>query len=301
MKSLSSTVVWLFGLLSLSTFPSVRSGVDPYNATTILVNNRYLYNVTHTYFRDSFRSLGVGYKLGRCVQDNPVQSVRYWLNELQLPNKLKYFDQRNNPTLIDEHARVVDAILGLVKQLQQELQLSMARTTRDQYYRAMDSLLLGNDGEYRGMIPVEIHFRSKPYPQSTFVEFVTDRNVVWELYHPQVYNQHAGKDTDLYYRFRHNFRHSLGLGHTDDTRSVMYPTNVRGLALINPTDVDAVHQLLCSRTRLGVLRNDDDEETNAFNERNTTPKNKGVYKLILPRNKGGGEANAREFDFHVDP
>lgn len=95
------------------------------------------------------------------------------------------------------------------------------------------------------LIPIQIHFRRKPYPQSNFWQFITNNETSWRSYHFSVYPWFAGETDDLLYRFRHNFRHSLGLGHLDDIRSVMYPTN----RLRNPIygiDIKAVHQLLCS-------------------------------------------------------
>lgn len=104
------------------------------------------------------------------------------------------------------------------------------------------------------LIPIQIHFRKKPYPQSNFWQFITNNETSWRSYHLRVYPLYAGETDDLLYRFRHNFRHSLGLGHLNDTRSVMYPTNIYH----NPVygiDIKAVHQLLCSTRNAPHSRN----------------------------------------------
>lgn len=104
------------------------------------------------------------------------------------------------------------------------------------------------------LIPIQIHFRKKPYPQSNFWQFITNNETSWRSYYIGVYPLYAGETDDLLYRFRHNFRHSLGLGHLDDTRSIMHPTNT----LRNPMyriDTKAVHQLLCSTRNAPRPRN----------------------------------------------
>lgn len=258
---------WITVLLSAAccTVDRATATVDPNNASTIFVPDKkqdsrgsellHPYNVTHTYYRDSFKLLGVGYNetRRRCVQNETYQWIHYWINTLQLPKRLKYYNERNQTSYITERRDIIGMIDRVVRWFADELQLKMGRLSRAEYYETMDSLLVRPDKRYRGLLPVEVHFRSKPYPQSTFLEFVTDRDVVWELYHPAVYRWYAGRGVDLRYRFRHNFRHSLGLGHLNDTTSIMYPTNVLGQYLENPLDVDAVHVLLCSRQPIGRL------------------------------------------------
>lgn len=228
----------------------IAATIDPPNATVIEVQPGHFYNVTHLYFRNAFKELGVKFdeKTCRCSQDNSVQHIRYWINELQMPRKIRVFDKFNRYVDHETLTEIRSDIDTLIQRLARELELRVERIDRDEYYTLMDGLLL-EVRNYQGLIPIEIHFRSKPYPQSTFLEFVTNRDVRWEVYDDQVYAAHAGRELDLLYRFRHNFRHSLGLGHANNRRSVMFPTNVLGLSQINPMDVLAVHVLLCSNVQ----------------------------------------------------
>lgn len=240
-------------ILVTSLLVSVRGGVDPPNATSLFVpdpNNARLahaFNVTHLYTRNAFKELGVRLVNKRCQQNREEMYIRYWINLYQLPERLKFvnaFGESQNIYGVNNVAAALEDLIG--NKLSWELQLKLKRINRETYYDLMDKLLCSPRNRYRGILPIEIHFRSSPYSQSSFLEFVTNRNVVWELYHDDVYEQHAGNPLDLLYRFRHNFRHALGLGHLDSRESVMFPTNVLGLATINPLDVDAVHYLLCS-------------------------------------------------------
>lgn len=238
----------------------VDATVDPPNATEIYVPNFYdngkiyTYNVTHTYFRDYFinnNEVTFDATTRRCrSRDGRKPIVHYWLNELQLPARMRYYDERNRVYSFRNRSTIESTIDRIIQNLATELELEFTRVSRQSYYRTMDSLLSFPDQLIvsRASIPVEVHFRSKPYPQSTFMEFVTNRDVEWAVYNPRVYERRVGEDLDLFYRFRHNFRHTLGLGHLDDKASIMYPTNVRGQGLLYPIDIDAVHYLLCSRT-----------------------------------------------------
>lgn len=98
---------------------------------------------------------------------------------------------------------------------------------------------------------MQVHFRYKPYPQSSFGEFVTNRAVSWRLWaNMEDYerSEYVGADDDLLYRMRHNFGHTLGLGHTRSTKCIMYPTNVRGLGRHCAEELAAMKMLLNDKT-----------------------------------------------------
>jgi hypothetical protein len=284
----------------------VSAGVDPPNATTIEVKPLdsavHVYNVTHTYFRDALRALDVGWdeQRGRCVQRNTVQHIRYWINEHQMPSRIRVYDRFNRYYDCVGSKDVTATVGRLMARIAAELELQIDRINRHEYYMLMDMLLLSSDQSYQGLIPVEIHFRSKPYPQSTFVEFVTDRDVAWELYDEAVYPNYAGNPRDLMYRLRHNFRHSLGLGHTDDQRSVMFPTNVIGLYRTNPVDVLAIHVLLCSSQQPRAQPPTKNESPVVAVLRQSAPEGSGRVKIIKPRQQGNVGIQAPNFNFH-DP
>lgn len=278
----------LLGLLLL-VVRDTSAGVDPWNATalrltdttttTTTTNNgdseepsAIYYNVTHTYFRDALAELNVAWNRSssRCIRTSPVHTIGYWINEFELPGELRYIDRDGLAVRVHGVERVSECVDRLMQRLSDELALGLRRIDMQQYYTMLRRLMLEPGRRFQGLLPIQVHFRVKPYPQSSFGEFVSDRSLVWETYHPAVYASHAGRKEDLLYRLRHNFRHSLGLGHRDDRRSIMFPTNVLGLAEVDRLDNDAVHRLLCDPNAV-IKRNryDDGDEDEKRGQRSS--------------------------------
>lgn len=297
----------------------VRGGVDPPNATTLFVLDpsdsgfAHAFNVTHLYTRRAFKELGVQMVNKRCQQNREEMYIRYWINSYKLPKRIIFVDARGRTRNMTDVNEVTNALENLLEnKIARELELKLMRVNRETYYDLMDKLLCSPNSRFRGIIPIEIHFRSSPYSQSSFVEFVTNRDVVWELYHDDVYSRYAGNPLDLLYRFRHNFRHSLGLGHLDSQESVMFPTNVPGLANVNPLDVDAVHVLLCSE--MGPIAINVNKVATASSAPSTTTFRQGigagmrvfVYKIEnnkqgANRAKSGSLLNRTTRVYTIDP
>lgn len=237
-------------LLAAVTPRRVSTTVDPSNATELLVPDAFEdgavhhYNVTHTYHRQAFAELGVEYVAPRCRQAGNATAIPYWLSEYELPSAIRVYDRWETWREVRNRTRIWSIVLGVVEKVGFEMDLRMKRVGRDRYYEMLDERLLRGRP---GLLPLHIHFRAKPYPQSSFTETVTDARSVWEVYDDTVYGKYAGRQTDLLYRLRHNMRHSLGMGHTASKQSIMYPTNVAGLAEPSPLDTDALHVLLCDR------------------------------------------------------
>jgi hypothetical protein len=235
------------------------ASVDPDNTTVLTLSQPFSatpYNVTHTYFRDSLLSGEDGPRFDkvskRCVwpSNDAAYRISYWIDEFSLPAVIRCFEPGDSqPVNITGADAVRETINRLIQRLADELELRFHPIDGTQYYRLMRLLTLEQNRKFQGLIPVHVHFRRKPYPQSSFGEFVTDRALAWEIYSDTtVYRQRAGRTEDLWYRLRHNLRHSLGLGHSTDRRSIMFPTNVLGQWQLFAPDVIAVHTLLCDST-----------------------------------------------------
>ncbi|KAK2574705.1 hypothetical protein KPH14_013106 [Odynerus spinipes] len=251
---------------------------------------------------------------GEFFDNRPIPfTFNYWINPYELPERISIYDSRGRAiyNLTSEHAREkLNVVARVVKQVFEEFELPHKRVNDIiDYYESLDllyyprnaekSVVSSNSNRYaydertktyrlqrsairRGeFLPIQIHFRSKPYPQSTFMEFVSDRNRVWRVYDSRFYDSYSdgrrserenddsrrsvngdgranddetaitripGNDDDLLYRLRHNLRHSLGLGHTTSKSCVMYPTNVLGLNRPCEHERIALHRFLCDRS-----------------------------------------------------
>lgn len=239
-------------------------------------------------------------------------TFNYWINPYELPERIALYNTRGQliRNLTDNAREKVNVIAILTKQVFDEMNIPSKRVNDlIDYYETMDLLYYpqretpqtirsSSDSSssapvysydqrtrtYRVVrtalkkgefLPIQVHFRSAPYPQSTFMEFVSDRNRVWRVYDKRYYDKYGnvddksddnddntngdetrrsvnrndetrpGNNDDLLYRLRHNLRHSLGLGHTTSKACVMYPTNV--LDLNRPCEHEnlAIHRLLC--------------------------------------------------------
>lgn len=247
---------------------------------------------------------------GEFFDNRPIPfTFNYWINPYELPERISIYDSHGrivyNLTSEDNREKL-NVVARVVKQVFEEFDLPHKRVNDIiDYYESLDLLYYPrenrnvatpnryvydertktyrlqrtvlNRGEF---LPIQIHFRSKPYPQSTFMEFVSDRNRVWRVYDSRFYNSYSsdefarpqrgfnndddndhidennvddktrlpGNDDDLLYRLRHNLRHSLGLGHTTSKKCVMYPTNVLGLNKPCEHEKIALHRFLCDKS-----------------------------------------------------
>lgn len=211
--------------------------MDPANASTIVYNDDnnsiLIYNVTHWYTRRRAQSLGWYLANRRCVVSRSAP-IPYWIDEYSMPDTLWRCDVDRCYPVRDVHA----SIREITSHVLSELQLPFVEINLTAYYQHLAAPV--------HFIPLHVHFRSLPYPQSTFTELVTDRDRAWVLYSADAYGPSvAGTEVDLLYRLRHNVRHSFGLGHAQSTASIMHPTNVPGLDRVSAADHSILHRLLC--------------------------------------------------------
>nr|WOJ45383.1 matrixin [Apis mellifera nudivirus] len=243
--SLIFTICWL-------NIGNVFATVDPDNATRLITEDGTQFNVTHFYWRDR-------------IQAKPDSLLAVWVNPYELPESIQYY--HNGKWSVSKN---VDFIYGRVLKIAMTALadwnvLKPKRIFFRDYYRklALESDFIHkqplnplhlrfNPREVEAYgFPLQIHFRHKPYPQSSFGEFVSNRAVSWRVWldynRDYAQSEFVGADDDLLYRMRHNLGHSLGLGHTTLRECIMYPTNVRGLRTLCPAEQRAMARLLSSR------------------------------------------------------
>lgn len=229
---------------------AVDATVDPDNATTLVIEDGTRFNVTHLYWRDRVRS-------------RSGNVVGVWVNPYELPESLQYYFRKQWYT-INSTDDIYSLVLRTALRVLYDWEVPHKRLFFSDYYRklAQDSTFIGGSPLIplaRGFVPrnydrygypLQIHFRYKPYPQSSFGEFVSNRAVSWRVWaRDDDYrsSSRVGDDDDLLYRMRHNIGHSLGLGHTTSRECIMYPTNIRGLVAFCPKELTAMRRLLSNQ------------------------------------------------------
>lgn len=216
--------------------------IDPTNHTTIHIDDLQ-FNVTHHYWRTRF------------LLDNHA-IVSFWVNPYELPESMLLYE-KNRWQHITKSETMYNFIVKTTKRVFDDWGIGYRRVMFADYYRqiAQESDYLNKKPLYpihersifNSGYPLLIHFRYKPYPQSSFGEFVSDRAAVWRVWdnHDDYKkSSYVGTDDDLLYRMRHNIGHSMGLGHTTSMRCVMHPINVRHLASLCSAELNAMHALL---------------------------------------------------------
>lgn len=229
-------------LLILLSQDYCEATVDPSNATSIHVHGLQ-FNITHNYWRTRF------------LLDEQTL-VSFWVNPYELPESMLLYEN-NRWQRITKTETMHKLIVQLTKRTFNDWNIGYRRLRFANYYRE-----LAREHEYlnkRPLYPIHgqltasfghpllIHFRYKPYPQSSFGEFVSNRAVAWRVWDNdddyQV-SDYVGANDDLLYRMRHNIGHSMGLGHTTSERCIMYPTNVRYLVTLCSEELRAMRTLL---------------------------------------------------------
>lgn len=244
------------------------------------------FNITHLYYRNLILEnnlLTFNRNTKKC-EGNSKRFMNYYINSIELPNKMIYITSRNKTIMIDNMLSMIPLIHGLVQKIFSEMGFEIRKLRERSLYQLrlnkfffptalrpelqIPDIDIDNDDvvdnwvgqnskgrqrvyhkyQRKLALPIQIHFRSLPYPQSTFMEFVTDRDRVWKIYNRKAYTpEHAGANDDLLYRMRHNLRHSLGLGHTENKKCIMFPTNIMGLTKPCLKEKQALHKFLCDR------------------------------------------------------
>ena len=239
--------------------------VDPSNATTIDVDG-LVFNVTHDYWRTRF-----------LLDDKTL--VSFWVNPYELPESMLLYDD-NHWNLITKTETMHRLIVATTKRVFNDWNIGYKRMRFSDYYRQVAeendylakrplypisgrsvSTNVVNTKRARFLrrsppdttplkslgYPLMVHFRYKPYPQSSFGEFVSNRAAEWRVWsNDEDYraSDYVGADDDLLYRMRHNIGHSMGLGHTSSERCIMHPTNVRYLSSMCDEELHAMRTLL---------------------------------------------------------
>lgn len=223
---------------------------DPPNATFFFTQN-VLFNVSSLYWRDRFINA-------------PQQKVQFWLNPYELPDKMLYYQNEmwhsvTNPDTI--YRLVLDTLVRAFN----DWSVRSEKLNFVDYYVALGELghfnnrqiISGlNIAHYRRRAdnyPMHIHFRYDPYPQSTFGEFVSNRETVWRVWrHEEDYvkqpRYHVGEADDLLFRMRHNVGHSLGLGHSYSDKCILHNVRMPGLFDLCPAEREAMRQFLHNAT-----------------------------------------------------
>lgn len=229
-------------IVSLLSFNDCYATVDPLNATTIQVDG-LLFNVTHDYWRTRF------------LLDTRTM-VDFWVNPYELPEAMLLYED-NRWRSITKPETMHRLIVKTTKRTFEDWGVGYRRLQFANYYRelAKENDYLHKQPLYpiRGQLtshygyPLIIHFRYKPYPQSSFGEFVSNRATVWRVWDNDAdyaVSDYVGTYDDLLYRMRHNVGHSMGLGHTTSERCIMYPTNVSFLTSLCREELKAMRTLL---------------------------------------------------------
>ena len=196
--------------------------------------------------------------------DSPQQTVSYWLNPYELPEKMLYFEN-SQWRLITHDDTIYRLVLDTLTRAFNDWSVRAEKLNFVDYYVALGELNYINNGQavsglnlvqYRRRstnYPMHIHFRYDPYPQSTFGEFVSNRETVWRVWqHDEDYvmepREHVGEADDLLFRMRHNIGHSLGLGHSYSDKCILHNIRMPGLWALCPAEQQAMQQFLHNRT-----------------------------------------------------
>lgn len=242
---MNSNIVCAFCVL-VTVVGSAVATVDPANATYFhpIPGNAIAFNITHKQWRESMV--------------HGERSIPFWVNPYQMPEKLLLYRQ-NQWTFITEPNEIYNLLVINVHRTLAEWGLEPRRIIFRDYYISLSkhSTFINHQpliplNRYRpehdfDEFPIEIHFRYPPYTQSSFGEFVTNRKLAWRVWYDindYRFSDHVGATDDLVYRLRHNLGHSLGLGHTESTNCIMYPTNIKNLYEFCPEEMTAMHALL---------------------------------------------------------
>lgn len=230
---------------------STQATVDPLNTTYFhpIPGNSITFNITHKQWR--------GY------MSHGNKEIPFWVNPYQLPEKLMIFRSDSWETTTDV-TTIYDMVVLNVMRTIREWGLTPKRVLFQDYYAALAKHSSFNDHQpliplnrFKSRnqfdeFPLEIHFRYPPYQQSSFGEFVTNRQVAWRVWddmNDYKYSGYVGATDDLVYRLRHNLGHSMGLGHTKSTSCIMYPTNIRDLRNFCREEKIAMKALLFGKIR----------------------------------------------------
>lgn len=223
---------------------------DPPNATHFYTQN-VRFNVSSLYWRDRFIN-------------EPNQKVPFWLNPYELPEKILYYENKNW-RLITHDDTIYRLVLDTIYRVFKDWSVKSERLNFVDYYVALGELNYFNNrraisglnfAHYRRRstnYPMHVHFRYDPYPQSTFGEFVSNRETVWRIWrHEEDYvrqpKRHVGEADDLLFRMRHNVGHSLGLGHSYSDQCILHNVRMPGLSTLCPAERQAMHQFLTNAT-----------------------------------------------------
>lgn len=241
-----SRILYFFALIM-----SVLGGRgDPPNATQFYTQN-VLFNVSSLYWRNRFL-------------DAPQQSVPFWLNPYELPEKMLYYENESWK-LITHDNTIYNLVLGTINRAFNDWSVKSEKLNFVDYYVALGELNHFNNrqamsglnlAQYRRRstnYPMHIHFRYDPYPQSTFGEFVSNRETLWRVWrHDEDYvrqpRRHVGEADDLLFRMRHNIGHSLGLGHSYSNKCILHNIRMPGLYALCSVERQAMHHFLNNAT-----------------------------------------------------
>lgn len=223
---------------------------DPPNATYFYTDN-VLFNVSSLYWRDRFIDIS-------------QQKIPFWINPYELPEKMLYHES-GRWLMIRHPDTIYRLVLNTLNRAFNDWSVQAEKLNFVDYYVALAELNAFNNGQaisglniahYRRRsknYPMHIHFRYDPYPQSTFGEFVSNRNTVWRVWrHEEDYvkqpRAHVGEADDLLFRMRHNVGHSLGLGHSYSDQCVLHNIRMPGLYTLCPAERQAMNRFLTDPT-----------------------------------------------------
>lgn len=247
----------MFYELSL-TLPLIINAVytaDPLNATFFEHRNE-IFNITQYYYRDYLaKHVGLGAPCYDYIARKPL--VHFYVDEFDLPGKVIEYK-------LDIFNRIYSSEIVNREKIRKVIENTVFLVFNKIGIR---SVLLPTYGHYKyyklnsALMPLKINFKSSPYSQSNFREFVSNIDINWEVpvltnYNPiryriimNFYKKHvAGNKADLLYRFSHNLMHSLGLGHSRSIKCIMHAGNIKGLYETCQEELEALHKMLCSKT-----------------------------------------------------
>lgn len=247
--------MFLKTILTLPLILNLAFAADPLNATFFEYKNE-IFNITQYYYRDYLsKYVGLGAPCYNYLANKPL--VHFYVDEFDIPGKIIeyrldmfnkiYFSEITNREKI---RKILETVVTFTFDRIGIKSVLLPTYSHYRYYK-LNSLLM----------PLKINFKSFPYSQSNFREFVSNIDTVWELpyltnYNPIRYKiinnfykrKIAGNKGDLMYRFKHNLMHSLGLGHAKSLKCIMHAGNVAGLNDNCQEEVEALRELLCSKT-----------------------------------------------------
>lgn len=245
----------LYNLCIITLTTCVIGGVlggrgDPPNATYFYSNN-VLFNVSSLYWRERF-------------VNSPQQRVTFWLNPYELPEKMLYYEN-DHWHLITHDDTIYRLVLDTINRAFRDWSVRSEKLNFVDYYVALGEMNYFNNRHaisglnlafYRRRsrnYPMHVHFRYDPYPQSTFGEFVSNREITWRVWrHHEDYvrepREHVGEVDDLLFRMRHNVGHSLGLGHSYSNKCILHNIRMPGLYDLCEAEKEAMRQFLHNST-----------------------------------------------------